>query len=308
MRRMAEQEAGAEVQRARAAVLDVRARVRSVYHDLYRIDSSLGILDENRTLLGSVEETTRALHETGRGMLENVLRAQAELTRLGAEQARLDAERQGMAALLNALVGREPSLAVGPVTRAMRSAPPDVHALIARLESGSAEVAAMQAMAARADVELDLARRERLPDLMLMGGYMHRSPLDEMVEASVGFRIPAFLARKQGNAILEATDRQLAARQDVEVARLEALSMLREEVARFERAVRLLRLYDEGILPQAQAAYEAASAAYSTGTVDFNTLVDDFLAWQENRLDRVAEVAAREQAAARIEALIGGAP
>jgi outer membrane protein TolC len=308
MRRAAEREAEAEEERARGVLLDVRARVKSVYHEIYRIDASRAILEENGALLRGFEETTRSLHETGRAMLENVLRAQSELTRLQTALARLDAERQSMVALLNGLVGRDPVEPLPPVTHPSRSRLGDAGALAARVGAASPEVKAMEAMVAAAREELALARRERLPDLMLMGGYVHRAPLDEMVEVAVGFRIPAFLKRKQANAILEAADRELAARQDVEAARLEALSMLVEEVARFERAERLLVLYDHGLLPQSRAALESASAAYSSATADFNTLIDDFMAWQEHRLDRVAEEVAREQAAARIEAVIGGLP
>jgi outer membrane protein TolC len=65
-------------------------------------------------------------------------------------------------------------------------------------------------------------------------------------------------------------------------------------------------LYQSSILPQARAAVEAALSAYRVGRVNYMTLVESEMTVNRYEIELVRLAAAHHQAAAEIEALVGG--
>ena len=70
-------------------------------------------------------------------------------------------------------------------------------------------------------------------------------------------------------------------------------------------ADQMLDLYDKGLLPQAELTLESVNSSHTVGTTDFNTVVMSFTAIYGYQLDYYRQLADRETALARIEALTG---
>jgi outer membrane protein TolC len=135
--------------------------------------------------------------------------------------------------------------------------------------------------------------------------YANRGDLDPMIAGSFGLRLPVFRGRKQVQGIVQARHEAEAARLDLETVRLRVAAEVRGLAARAARAGTLVRLYAEGILPQARAALESASAAYGVGRVDFLTLLTDFTTLLTYEIEHETQRSERVAALAEIERLTG---
>jgi outer membrane protein TolC len=91
----------------------------------------------------------------------------------------------------------------------------------------------------------------------------------------------------------------------VELSERKVRAQVRDLVARAKRAETLAQIYDGGILPQAQSALDAASAAYAVGRTDFLTLLDDFLKLLNYEIESETQKAERVKFLAALEPLTG---
>jgi outer membrane protein TolC len=287
--------------------LDLLARVKESFADLYRIDRTSSILRESRELLISFMESARARYETGEGLLQNVLKAQTEIAKLDVELEKLAQERLSAVAALNALAGREGNEALGPALTLPESvAAVDAAALEEEALSHSPEILEADAAVRRDEARLDLARRQLKPDLMWGAAYTNRGDLDPMVMGAFGLRLPVYRQRKQAQGIIQAAHQLEAARLDVSAVRLKVVAQARDLLARVSRAEALARLYDEAVIPQARSSLESAAAAYGVGRVDFLTLMSDFATLLGYEVDYEAQRSERVSALSGLERLTGG--
>jgi outer membrane protein, heavy metal efflux system len=292
-----------EVQQTRLAVL---SRVKSVYADLLRLDLTAAILVEVRGLLESLEETARLRYEVGEGVQESVLKAQTQILILEAESIRVAQDRRETEARLNAAVGRAAGTPVGPAQIVLQGElPEDISSLANSALAGSPEIGVLQAEVQRFEASAELARLEQKPDYIWSASYQYRGDLDPMVMGLFGVRLPIHKAQKQAQAVAQAESEITAARQELANLQIVTQSEVRELASRAQRSGRLLALYRQGIVPQAETTLESARSSYSVGRVGFLDLLNDLKALLEARRDEVSLEAERVQALAALEPLVG---
>ena len=284
----------------------VLSEVKTAWATLYRLDRTGTIVVEARKLLDTFLQAARARYESGEGDLEGVLKAQTGLTRLDAELAVVDGERRAVSARLEGLLGRDDaSLEDMPVSAPLEAPEIDAAALRSAAEEGSAELGRLVAQAARGERRVEQAQGALRADWRWEASYQNRGGLDPMVMGLVGVRLPLWKNRKQQEAIEEARWDLDAARNDAAAARARLLAEVRALAARAGQARLRRRLLEEGVLPQARGALDAASAAYSTGRTPFLTLLDDFLAVLLAERDVETQREDEVTAVARLEAITG---
>jgi outer membrane protein TolC len=295
--------AATEFDRAR---LEVVSAVKSAYAELYRLDRTTTFLDETRHALETLAESARRRYEVGEGVLETVLKAQTEILRLEAEMVRVSSDRRGAEARLNATLGRTEDTAISQV--AILPAwnwPADAEDPGRAAVAASPSVAVLQAAAQRAEARAQLARLDLKPDFIWSGAYQSRDGLDPMVMGMFGIRLPLHRGKKQEEALLAAESEFRAAQQDLADLRLRTQAQVRDLTARFHRADRLVILYGQGVVPQAQGALESALTAYGVGRLPFLDLMNDQVVVLEARIQLASEESARLQALAALEPLLG---
>ena len=305
-RRVAER----EVESAQASLDAVRRQVardvKDAYYELAFVDQAVAIVERNQDVLTGLIRATEARYSVGnagqQGVgLQDVLKARVEATRLAETAAGLSEQRRATLARLNALLDRSSETpvdhpvvpatiaraAVAPAAdeirftsaalgaRAAGSPLPPLAALQEEAVRGSPELREHEAMIAAQAARVELARRERLPDVDVSLQYGQRGGgLPDMVSATVSVPVPVFKRRKQDQLVAEAAG-QLDAVHAEHVARV---NKLRAEVAglvsEIEQARTQLALYAKAILPQGRASLGAATASYQAGTVGFLTVLD----------------------------------
>jgi outer membrane protein, heavy metal efflux system len=292
----------AELERVR---LEVASAVKSAYADLYRLDRTVAVLDETRLALESLAESARRRYEVGEGNQESVLKAQTEILRLEAEMARVSGDRQGVEARLNATLGRAEDESIGAAVTLPGVEPPeDAKALEEEAAAASPSVAGLQAAGRRAEARARLAQLNLKPDFIWSGSYVNRDGLDPMVMGMFGLRLPIYKEKKQRQAWLEARSESTAAQQDLADLQLRTRAQVRDLIARFQRADRLVTLYGQGVVPQARSALESARTSYGVGRLPFLDLLNDQVVVLEARIQLASEESERLRVLAALEQLL----
>ena len=264
-------EVAQQVERVR---LGVAAAVRRAYHRLGEARAVAALTAEQAEVWRQIEGVARARYSVGQGNQQDVLRTQVELTRVGQALA----EQESAAAIAQAEINRlrdrpvETGVATPPAPAAVPAAD-DLSAELDRLLALSPERAAATAAVARAQLAVDLARRDAKPDFAVSGGYMNRGGLDPMWQAGVSVTLPVNRKRR-ASAVAEAEALLAAARARAASVDLQLRLRTQERLAQLDAARKIAVLYGEGIVPQDRMSVEAAIASYQAGQVPFVTVLE----------------------------------
>ncbi len=285
--------------------LAVVAAVKKTYAELYWLDRARAIVEDGRGLLESYYATARRRYESGEGILENILKAQTELTRLDVDLAGIAQERRSAGARLSSLLGLPTEAPFGPAVDPAVPAPIQGAALEQAALERSPQIRAFRAASRREEVRIELAERNLKPDFTWSAAYVHRGEIDPMAMGMFGVRLPAWRKHKQLEAVAQARHEAEAATHDLATAELQLVSEVRDLVARVERSRLQMRLYGEGVLPQARSALEAAAASYAVGQAEFVTLIADFRTVLESEREYELRRVEEATALAALEPLTG---
>ena len=300
-------EAQAEALRASTDTLRarLRARVITLYAELWRIDRTAALLQETRALLATAAEAARARYESGDGIQEGLIRAQTAVRRADLDLEELVLTRRQVEIALGAALGRSEDPAFGPALEIPAVAGTiDAEALAASTAS-SPDVLETSARERAAAAQLDDARVQVKPTYSWFTAYQFRADLDPMVMGGFAVRLPVWKDRKQERAIAAAEGERTAAGRDREAAEIEARAGARQLANDIAAIDVRLRFYREAIIPQSAAAFDAAGAALASGRTEVFLVLDDFDRWIGAQRDEIALSARRVAVAASLEAMTG---
>jgi outer membrane protein, heavy metal efflux system len=284
----------------------LRARVITLYAELWRLDRTRALLDESRSLLTTAAASAQARYESGEGIQEGLIRAQTAIRRvdLEIEEAAL-ARRQAEVALGSAL-GRAGRPEFGPVLELPGVVGPiDAERLADLATASSPDVLETSSRERAAATQLDSARAQVKPTFSWLAAYQFRGGLDPMVMGGFSVRLPVWKDRKQERAIAGAASERAAAGHDREDAEVRARASARGLAVDAASIEVRLRLYREGIVPQAVAAFESANAAFASGRAEMFLVLDDLGRWVGDRREELTLSAQRIGTIASLEAMTG---
>ncbi len=317
-RRMARADSARAAWYAAAAALEVEAEVRGRYWALYHDDRALEIMARRRGVLLDIAGVATTMYATGIAAQADALRAQLAVTRLDQQIIAMRLRRFGTAAALNALLGRpgtSPIVVPSPgdadgghgLHALAMDEPAALDSLITRADLHNPEILGAGAAVTGGRVGLVAARRTLMPDLAVGLAWGQRGAFNDMLSLEIGISLPVFARSRQLRLRDEAGAMVDAAEADLAAVRLRvhaALATAREEAI---TARRLVALYAQTLVPQAEATYQAALAAYRVGRVDFATLLDAQTALLEYEHDLHEYEAMYGTAVAQIDRLTGHA-
>jgi outer membrane protein TolC len=312
VRRSAAAVANAQVESLQASTATagaaLRARIITLYTELWRIDRTSTLLDDSRTLLVTAAQAAQARYESGEGIQEGLIRAQSAVRRVDLQLIELSLARRQAEIALGAATGREDDPEFGATGDLPEVAGPiDEQGLAAAAAASSPEVLETSARDRTAEAQLDDARSQAKPTYAWLASYQFRGGLDPMVMGGFSVRLPVWKDRKQQRAIAGAESEREAAVHDRDDAVVRARAGARGLAAQVASIDARLRLYDEAIVPQAVSAYESANAAFASGRAEMGLVLDDLDRWTGARRDALALSAQRIEAIASLEAITGTA-
>ena len=154
-------------------------------------------------------------------------------------------------------------------------------------------------------LQLELARKDFYPDFNVQYMWQHTAEqFRDYYMLSFGVRIPIYRSRKQRPEVAQAAEELHRSRREYEAQVQEAYFDIRDQYLRAETAARILKMYREGLIPQAAGTFKAGVAAYEANRQDFETLLASFLdvlhldeEYWRTLLDHETALARLEQAA-----------
>ncbi|MBI2883031.1 MAG: TolC family protein [Candidatus Methylomirabilis oxyfera] len=290
---------------------EIVRRVKEVFYELYAIERSLEIVENNRDLLKQFVKVAETKYSVGKGIQQDVLKAQVELSKLLDEQIRLEQSRQAAGAKLNAILNRPSHTPLGRTEDvSMAETPTELTKLQAKALENRPLLKRLQEEIERSKAANALARKRYFPDLTMSLGYAFREDSaiarrSDFFSAGFSINIPLYFRTKQDRQVAETSALINSAREQYQAARNEVASMVKELVADIEKGRKLIDLLETGLIPQARLSLDSAVAGYQVGKVDFLTLLDNRVTLFNFEKEYYRTMGEYQMSLARLEWVVG---
>jgi outer membrane protein TolC len=249
------------------------ADVKIAYYDLYYAERALTVIARDKEILEKIAEVAKARYEVGKAQQVDVINVQVEITELMHLQGELETKRAIAIAKLNQLLFREPETPIGPITQVRPGPEPPALEELERLAFENApELKQQRRLIDAGNKAVRLAEREaKYPEVGLSFTYHSRPAFGDYYTYGVTLRLPLYAYAKQRYAIEEQTANVAAAKSRLASNEAMIRYRLREARVRATTAARLIKLHEQGLIPQGTLALESALSAYQIGQADFPT-------------------------------------
>ncbi len=289
---------------------EIRTRVIQKYWTLSLAYAGFDITQKNRHWWEQVVKVAESRYAVGRGMQADVLQAQVELGSYLDRLFRWRQRQESVQADLNALRSQPPNTPLPrPQPLPVRSFTLELADLLA-LAADQPRLQALQAVVAKQDKAVDLARKNFFPDFNVGVAYGLREDgvakeRPDFFSSSFTMNLPIWQGAKLKPRLREQQARRAAA-QDVYQTALDRLhAAIKDRYVILKRLDEQIKLYGQGIIPQARQAAETSLAAYQSGTLDFASLTQNFIALYNAELKLQEYLRDFEATWAELEWLVG---
>lgn len=303
---IAGKDAEAEFQNYQTTQLAVLSRLKQAYYRLSYDYSAIPVLERNRTLLDRLLKITEVRYSVGRAAQQDVFKTQTQVSILESRVIQLQRDKAAREAELNALLNRRPGQ---PVDR-----PPELQAkqsvqsldeLFALASRQAPMLTRDQRMIERSELAVNLAHKDYFPDFAVSGGYFNQGSMSPMYQARLDITLPIYYRRKQSAALTEQTQMLAQARRSYEATNQNLHFQIQDEFLAAEASWKLLQLYASTTVPQASLALESSMSSYEAGTVDFLSVLTNYMSVLEFELNYYEELQNYYLSLSRIEEMIG---
>ncbi len=287
-----------------AAVRDVTYEVRRSAQELRYLAEAKEIARVQQVLIANLTMAGAAAYAGERASLFDVMKARAQSGQVAYDALLLEESERTERARLNALLDRLPDAPIGPLavgdTQGQAFAVAEIDALV---EANFEDVRIARAEAERAEAMARLVRYETLPEVKLGLSYGSLNGVNQ-VGVQAGLMLPLRPGKNAGRigAAQADTERMRAMYQ----SQLNGSRALVRDVAfRLRNAERLVTLYREDLVPQAERAVQMAQTRLDQGQGSLSDAAEARSAWYTFRLALARARADYETLLARLESLAG---
>jgi cobalt-zinc-cadmium efflux system outer membrane protein len=302
---VADRDANAVKAHVEVVLQDEIESLKTTYFHLAYLQQTLGILQQNSSLLRQIEQQAEAHYSTGQGNQRDVLKAQLERTKILREIS-----------MHHQLVGEDQAVLKRILRRSQDSSniiPEPLSATFLRYTAGelldkvkgqNPNVQEDTAMIQRSQTAVDLAQKEFRPDFEV--SYMYENTDRKfrdyyMLSFSVNFprRKPRQAALAQAQVNVERAQQE----QDAQVQAV--LAEVQKQYVTIKASEEQLLICRDGLIPQAQATIQAGLTAYESSRTDFESLFSSYVDVLNLNLEYQQTLLDHETALAHIERLSG---
>jgi cobalt-zinc-cadmium efflux system outer membrane protein len=305
---MAKRDADVVQQQYESVRRSILAGVKSAYFQLAYLSTTLGILESDGDLLQQVEKAADARYRSGMGNQQDLLQAQLEQTKLLREITMHHLEVAEEQAQIKQLLNRSQSSPdIETAELPYTPLPNTFEELLSATKVQNPEISSAEKMVEKQKLQVDLAHKDFYPDFNVQYMWQRTDPTQfrAYYMLSVGVRVPIYRSRKQRPELAQAEAELNRSRSESEVQSQQVAFELRTEYETAQKTAELLKIYREGLLPQARAGFQAGIVAYQNNRQDFQALLASFLDVLHLDEEYWKSIAERETALAHLEQLTG---
>ena len=305
---IAKKDAAVTQQRYESVRRTILAGVKMAYFQLGYLAKRQTILEGDGQLLQQVEQAAEARYRNGIGNQQDVLQAQLERTKLLREITTNQLEAGKVQAEIKQLLNRPQSSPDIETTELSETAIAySYDQLLAAAQVNNPDIAGAQKMVERQGLQVDLAKKDFYPDFNLQYLWQRTDPTQfrAYYMLTLGVRIPIYRGRRQQPEVAQAEADQSRAKSEHEVQTQQIAFQLRQQFLSAEKSEELLKIYREGLIPQARAGLQAGMTAYQSNRRDFQALLASFLDVLKLDEEYWQTLSEHETALAQIEGVTG---
>jgi outer membrane protein TolC len=280
-------------------------KLKAAYFRVAYLQQTLSVLERNDQLLKDVEQIVESRYRVGQGNQQEVLKAQLQHTKILQEITMHHREVGQLEAQLKQLLNRSqdtPDIQTEPLAaRALTYSASD---LLNSVRKQNPNVQAQQATLAKTETQVELAKKEFRPDFAVQ--YMYQNTdrkFRDYYMATFNVTLPNRGRRKAELAESKANREQ--ANKQLEAETRQRLAEVQDQYVVAQTSTEQLKIYKDGLIPQSDATFRAALAAYQANRQDFQTLLSSFMDVLNLQIEYQRELADHESALARLETLTG---
>jgi outer membrane protein TolC len=302
---VASREADALQARTESSIRDVIGQVKAVYFRLSYAQQAVRVLEHHDQVLGEMQQIAESRYRVGQGNQQEVLKAQLQHTKILQEIAMSRRDEGQLQAQLKQLLGRsQDSADIFADPLAERALPYSSSQLFQMAQEQNSDVRLEKAMVSQTQSQVALSRKEFSPDFTLQ--YMYQNTdrkFRDYYQLTFSMNLPNRGRRRA--ELAEAQEKQERAQQELLAEVQKQMAEIQQQIVAANTSSEQLKIYKEGLIPQAAATFRSALAAYQANRQDFQTLLSSFLDALDLDLQYQRELADHEVALARIETLTG---
>jgi outer membrane protein, heavy metal efflux system len=290
--------------------LELTRMVKEAYYLISSTDHELHILAKNINVIDTFITLAQTKYSVGQGTQQDIFKAQLERSKLLDMQISLEQQRKSLAIGLNAILYRSASTPVGPIPDfGIGGVLPSAEQLVAMAESNRPALKGLRAKLLKGAGSYALAQKEYYPDFNVSFEYMQRQSAPgsdgaDMYSLGVTFNLPVRKERREA-MLAESSSEMTMAAEELNSTSNAISSGIADLLAQMERRSKLVELYRDGIIPQAEQSLESATIGYRVNKVDFLTLLDNratLFNYEHEYYDSLADYQVKK---AQLEALVG---
>lgn len=283
----------------------VIANLKTTYFRLAYLQQTLALLEGNDHVLNEVQQIAESRYRVGQGNQQEVLRAQLQHTKILQEITIHHSEVGRLESALKQLLNRQqdsPDVQTEHlIPRELRYSASD---LLNLAKQQDPDIQAQQQMVKKAESQVELAHKEFRPDFNVQYMYENNDrKFRDYYMATFAMTLPNRGRRKAELAEAEAGREQ--AKSQLQAESQKRLAEVQDQYVLARTSAEQLKIYKEGLIPQSEATFRAALAAYQANRQDFQTLLSSFLDVLNLEIDYQRELADHESSLAQLEALTG---
>jgi cobalt-zinc-cadmium efflux system outer membrane protein len=319
--KLATQAAAAEEQvnaaRAQLAAVELQTieAVKLAYYELYFVQQSIRITEQDRQFLADIVTIAESLYRTGETSQQDVLRLQAELSNVDGELIRMrQMQASAQAELAEALhVSPETPLAAVADLPA-EDLPQDLDRLYEQAIDARPELHVMLAEIQRDRRMVEMADLEYRPDFTFKFGWGEMTTnraiapsADGIDNLTAGLSVNVPIYRKRLDAAVREAEAQV-------VASARQYDQMKDETQRevkrlFTEAVSqrdLSQLFRESIIPKTEQAFQISIREYQVGQTEFADLLGNWRELLRFHITHVQQETQLRKSMASLERVVGG--
>jgi cobalt-zinc-cadmium efflux system outer membrane protein len=302
---VANREAGVRQVQIESVRRTVTDKLKAAYFRLAYLQQTLSVLERNDQLLKDVEQIVESRYRVGKGNQQEVLKAQLQHTKILQEITMHHREVGQLQAQLKQVLNRPqdtPDIQTEPL--AARAVTYSASDLLNLGKQQNPNIQAQQAMLTKTEFQVELAKKEFRPDFGVQ--YMYQNTdrkFRDYYMASFSITLPNRGRHKAELAEAEANRDQAHKQLEAEVQ--QRMAEIQDQYVVAQTSAEQLKIYKDGLIPQSNATFQSALAAYQANRQDFETLLSSFMDVLNLEIDYQRELADHETALSRLETLTG---
>lgn len=286
----AEKELAREQARVQMEQRNLLRQVRQAWLELYFQEQSLRTLDESRRLARKQLDAAEARYRAAQETQQSVLRSRQALARLDERAPMIRAQILRLQAQLARWIGEAAYKTLPPELPPLPVAPGEFD------YTRHPEWIATQTMLDEARVEVEMARQEYKPGMMLDVSYGFRRPMPDgterpdLLSAMVTLDLPVFRNKRQDRRLAEKQTMEAGARFELDDKRRELESMDRSLRAELDGLTAREKIFAEQLLPATRREAQVTVAGFARDQSEYRDALmkslDTELEYLRLRMDR----------------------